>query len=63
MKERLSTYGGQAVIEGVMMRGTQVCAIAVRSPDQSIVIETQSLSAIYSSRFTKIPFLRGLLSL
>lgn len=63
MKEKLSTYGGQAVIEGVMMRGTQVCAIAVRSPDQSIVIETQPLSGMYRSRIAKIPFLRGLLIL
>lgn len=63
MKERLSSYGGQAVIEGVMMRGAQVCAVAIRSPDQSIVIETQPLSSIYRSRITKIPFLRGLLIL
>ena len=63
MQERLSTYGGQAVIEGVMMRGAQVCTVAIRSPDQSIVIETQPLSGMYSSRITKIPFLRGLLML
>ncbi|KPK95249.1 MAG: hypothetical protein AMJ88_01160 [Anaerolineae bacterium SM23_ 63] len=63
MKERLAAYGGQAVIEGVMMRGAQVCAVAVRSPDQSIVIETQPLSGMYRSRITKIPFLRGFLTL
>jgi uncharacterized protein YqhQ len=63
VKDRLSTYGGQAVIEGVMMRGTQVCAVAVRSPDQSIVIETQPLGGIYQSGIAKIPFLRGLLKL
>ena len=63
MEERIATYGGQAVIEGVMMRGRLVCAVAIRSPDQSIVIETQPLSGIYRSRITKIPFLRGLLML
>jgi uncharacterized protein YqhQ len=61
--ERLPTYGGQAVIEGVMMRGSQVCAIAVRLPDQSIAIETQALGTLYQSRMAKVPFLRGLLIL
>jgi uncharacterized protein YqhQ len=63
MEERLPSYGGQAVIEGVMMRGTQTCAIAVRAPDQSIVTETQSLGALYRSKLIKLPFLRGLLTL
>jgi uncharacterized protein YqhQ len=63
VKEKLPMYGGQAVIEGVMMRGTQVCTVAVRSPDQSIVIETQPLIGMYRSGITKIPFLRGLLML
>jgi len=61
--ERLPVYGGQALIEGVMMRGTQVCAIAVRAPDQSITVEIEPLSSLYRSKFTKIPFLRGLLIL
>ncbi len=63
MVERLPVYGGQAVIEGVMMRGTQVCAIAVRAPDQSIVVEIEPLSSLYQSRLVKMPFLRGLLIL
>lgn len=63
MSEKLPSYGGQAVIEGVMMRGAQVCSVAVRAPDHSIVIDTQPLSAIYRSRLAKIPFLRGLLIL
>lgn len=45
------------------MRGTQVCAIAVRAPDQSITVEIEPLSSLYRSRLTKIPFLRGLLIL
>ena len=63
MEERLPAYGGQAVIEGVMMRGTQVCAIAVRAPDQSITVEIEPLSSLYRSKLTKVPFLRGLLLL
>jgi uncharacterized protein YqhQ len=63
MSENLPTYGGQAVIEGVMMRGTQGVAIAMRAPNQQIVIHTEQLQAIYRSRYTKLPFIRGLLAL
>jgi len=61
--QKLPTYGGQAVIEGVMMRGSQGVAIAMRAPNQEIVIQTEPLSRIYQSKITKIPFLRGLISL
>ncbi|NIS82164.1 MAG: DUF1385 domain-containing protein [Anaerolineales bacterium] len=63
MQRELPSYGGQALIEGVMMRGTQVCSIAVRAPDQSIVIETRRLGGLYRSRLMRLPFLRGLLML
>lgn len=63
MNERLPTYGGQAVIEGVMMRGAQSCAIAMRAPNQEIVIHTEPLSGIYKSKIIKIPFLRGIIGL
>jgi len=63
MEERMPSYGGQAVIEGVMMRGTQSVAIAMRAPDNQIVVHSEPLSAIYRSKLTKIPFLRGLISL
>lgn len=63
MDQRLPHYGGQAVIEGVMMRGTTACAIAVRAPDGSIEIETRELGKLYRSRIRKIPFLRGLIVL
>jgi uncharacterized protein YqhQ len=63
MTERLPTYGGQAVIEGVMMRGGKSVAIAMRDPDQQIVIHTEELGGIYKSKLTKIPFLRGLVIL
>jgi uncharacterized protein YqhQ len=46
-----------------MMRGTRSMAVAVRAPNQAIVLHTQPLSPIYRSRFSRIPFLRGLLGL
>jgi uncharacterized protein YqhQ len=59
----LPTYGGQAVIEGVMMRGRKSFAIAMRAPDMKIVIHEEPLGGIYKSRIAKIPFLRGLVML
>ena len=61
--ERLPSYGGQAVIEGVMMRGAKAVAIAMRAPNGEIVTHTEPLSAIYQSPIAKIPFLRGLIGL
>ncbi|MBN1146235.1 MAG: DUF1385 domain-containing protein [Anaerolineales bacterium] len=63
MEEKLPAYGGQAVIEGVMMRGAQYVAIAMRAPDQKIVVHTEPLSGIYKSKIIKVPFLRGLIGL
>jgi len=63
MEEKLPSYGGQALIEGVMMRGTHSCAMAVRAPDQSIVVETEELGRIYQSRIAQLPFVRGLITL
>ncbi len=63
MAEKLPSYGGQAVIEGVMMRGSRAVAIAMRAPDEQIVVHTETLSGIYKSQLAKIPFLRGLIGL
>lgn len=68
MKENKNTndaptlnYGGQAVIEGVMMRGSKALAVAVRNPAGKIVVHTEPLNQhIYGSRMAKTPFLRGL---
>jgi uncharacterized protein YqhQ len=57
-------YGGQAIIEGVMMRGSRTMAIALRHPDGHIVVETESLNEkIYNGPISRIPFLRGLVML
>lgn len=54
-------YGGQAVIEGVMMRGQKHMAVAVRNPKNEIILHTEPLNPrIYSSFINKAPFVRGL---
>ncbi len=54
-------YGGQAVIEGVMMRGRKQMAVAVRSPNGEIAIHEEPLTAaIYKKKWGQWPFVRGL---
>ncbi len=56
-----TNYGGQAVIEGVMMRGSKALSVAVRNPAGDIVVHTEPLDArIYGGGMARIPFLRGL---
>jgi uncharacterized protein YqhQ len=63
MEDKLVNYGGQAVIEGVLMRGRKTWAIAMRSPDGSIVTKSELLGGVYESNLPRIPFLRGLILL
>jgi uncharacterized protein YqhQ len=63
MEDRIITYGGQAVIEGVLMRGQKAYAIAMRDPDGVIVLHKEKLANVYRSSITKIPFLRGIIML
>ena len=63
MEDKIITYGGQAVIEGVMMRGQKAFAIAMRAPDGNIVVHKEGLASVYRSKLTKIPFLRGVILL
>jgi uncharacterized protein YqhQ len=58
------TYGGQALIEGVLMRGRDAIAVAFRHPDGRIVWDTERLdSGFHGSRWSKLPLLRGLVVL
>ncbi len=53
-------YGGQAVLEGVMMRGRDRMAVAVRRPDGSLAMLEEPLNPrIFAGPVTRIPFLRG----
>ncbi|MFZ5856074.1 MAG: DUF1385 domain-containing protein [Chloroflexota bacterium] len=63
MEDRIITYGGQAVIEGVLMRGQKAFAVAMRAPDGNVVVHTEPLAKVYRSGITKIPFLRGVILL
>jgi uncharacterized protein YqhQ len=64
MSEEKLNYGGQAVMEGVMMRGSKGMAVAVRQPDGEIVLHTEALNpGIYAGVVSKIPFVRALTSL
>lgn len=57
-------YGGQAVMEGVMMRGRNSAAVATRRPDASIYLHEEALNPrLYQNRLFRLPFLRGLLLL
>ncbi len=58
MDEKKVTVGGQAVIEGVMMKGPEALATAVRRPDGSIVYRKNTQKK-NGSKLSKIPFLRG----
>ncbi len=54
-------YGGQAVVEGVMMRGRRMMAVAVRNSDGEIVVHQEPLKAkIYTSSWGQWPFVRGI---
>ena len=58
------SYGGQALIEGVLMRGRDAIAVALRHPDGRIVYATERLdSGFHGSRWARLPFLRGLIVL
>src|SRR5574340_1123709 len=63
MEDRIITYGGQAVIEGVMMRGRRAMAVAMRAPAGQIVLHTEKLGSIYRSAVSRIPFVRGVVML
>jgi uncharacterized protein YqhQ len=57
-------YGGQALIEGVLMRGRDAIAVALRHPDGRIVYATERLdSGFHGSGWAKLPFVRGLVVL
>ena len=54
-----TSIGGQAVIEGVMMRGPEKIATAVRKPDGEIVTDEQPLGKVRKGKFVKHPIIRG----
>ena len=63
MTEKKHNYGGQAVIEGVMIRGKRMMSTAVRRSDGEIVVDTQPLPSIYTGRLRALPLTRGIVVL
>lgn len=62
-KSHYSGIGGQAVLEGVMMKNGENYAVAVRKPDGEIDVQTEEYKGFLGDKkFTKIPFIRGIFS-
>jgi uncharacterized protein YqhQ len=58
-----SNIGGQALIEGIMMRSGDEYSVAVRTPDQQIVVKKEPFHSIVRSKlWKKIPVVRGVIS-
>jgi len=63
-KEPSLAFGGQAVMEGVMMRSKDHMVVCVRQPNNDIVTKKEELHSLSEKyRFLKLPFLRGILAL
>jgi len=62
MEERFH-YGGQAVIEGVMIRGQKAVVTVVRRPSGGLAFATQSLSTMFTGWMRKTPLIRGIVVL
>jgi uncharacterized protein YqhQ len=56
-------YGGQAVMEGVMIRGKEGVAISVRQPNGELNTVRQPLASIYKGRLREMPLVRGIIAL
>jgi uncharacterized protein YqhQ len=56
-------YGGQAVIEGVMIRGEKNMVTVVRKPDGEMVVDKQPLPTLYTGWLRKTPLIRGIIVL
>ena len=63
MAEKKFYYGGQAVIEGVMMRGKQIMVTATRRPNGEIGVNPQPLATLYTGKWRKTPLIRGIIAL
>ena len=61
-KKHKTSIGGQAIIEGVMMRGPYKTAMAVRKSDGEIIVETNENGTKQKNKFLKLPIIRGCVS-
>lgn len=58
-KKCYSGIGGQAVLEGVMMKNQEKYAVAVRKPNGEIEVELENYQGLQGNKINKIPFVRG----
>tara|TARA_B110000014_G_scaffold246957_1_gene220111 strand:+ start:2807 stop:3715 length:909 start_codon:yes stop_codon:yes gene_type:complete len=56
-------YGGQAVIEGIMIRGQDNVAISVRAPSGNIVTRVKKINTLFTGKLRSIPIIRGIIAL
>lgn len=56
-------YGGQAVIEGIMIRGQSNVAISVRAPSGNIVTRVKKINTLFTGKLRTIPIIRGIIAL
>lgn len=63
MEKKMTSIGGQALLEGIMMRGPKLTAMAVRDPEGKIVVEEDQTFVSTRAKFFKLPFVRGLFNM
>lgn len=62
-EQKKTSIGGQALLEGIMMRGPKVTAIAVRDPEGRMVLEKYPTKGNDRPKFCRLPFIRGIFNL
>ena len=60
MSVKKTTIGGQALIEGILMRGPENSCIVVRRPDGTFAVKDQPANPILKNKFLRLPFIRGI---
>ena len=60
---KMTSIGGQVLIEGIMMRGPETSAMAVRNTSGEIILEECETKGKDRPRFCKLPFVRGLFNM
>ena len=63
MGQSAPRYGGQAVIEGRMIRGQSNVAISVRAPSGNIVTRVKKINTLFTGKLRTIPIVRGIIAL
>lgn len=62
-KNRYSGIGGQAVLEGIMMKNKEKYAVAVRTPQGNIAVDVQTYAGVFAgNKLASMPFFRGIFS-